>query len=312
MNGRTKWWIFNGSEMIGIFALTLLIIVSIALKPLGSSLYHHFEAVDTTGLALSSRNFKHLQDTEAVFDTQATLGFFKDTYQTFEFNPNTITEDSLELFGFSTELIERFFKFRNALGRFSSKEQVLRLYGLPAILKERLDSSLIFAPVNADVTTTTIESRSSTRSFTSKSPGTWKKSKRRVLKIELNSADTTELQAIYGIGTKLAKRIVKFREALGGFVRKEQLFDVYGVDSSALDMSYTELFVDTTLVEQIAINEITSDQLGQHPYLSYKQAEVICKYREVHGSYSNSQEILKTKVVNEKQLQQLSGYLYFE
>ena len=45
--------------------------------------------------------------------------------------------------------------------------------------------------------------------------------------VELNSADTTRLKMLRGIGSGYAKMIVAYREKLGGFYKAEQLLEVY-------------------------------------------------------------------------------------
>ncbi|MEZ4904304.1 MAG: helix-hairpin-helix domain-containing protein [Spirosomataceae bacterium] len=51
---------------------------------------------------------------------------------------------------------------------------------------------------------------------------------------DINSADTTQLIRLKGIGSKLAARIIKFRDGLGGFASSAQYTEVYGLDSLAL------------------------------------------------------------------------------
>lgn len=49
------------------------------------------------------------------------------------------------------------------------------------------------------------------------------------VRVELNSADTTELKRLRGIGSVLSARIVKYRTKLGGFSSVEELKNVYGL-----------------------------------------------------------------------------------
>jgi competence protein ComEA len=48
--------------------------------------------------------------------------------------------------------------------------------------------------------------------------------------VELNAADSAKLTTIDGIGGAFAKRIIYYRERLGGFIAKEQLKEVFGID----------------------------------------------------------------------------------
>ena len=51
---------------------------------------------------------------------------------------------------------------------------------------------------------------------------------RQPLSVELNSADSVTLQLLHGIGPAYARRIVNYRDRLGGFVSTTQLLEVYG------------------------------------------------------------------------------------
>ena len=51
------------------------------------------------------------------------------------------------------------------------------------------------------------------------------------VRVNLNSADTTELMRVRGIGPVFARRIVKYRRLIGGFKAKEDLQKVYGIDA---------------------------------------------------------------------------------
>src|SRR3569833_3197280 len=55
--------------------------------------------------------------------------------------------------------------------------------------------------------------------------------------IELNSADSAKLTELKGIGPSFARRIINYRNRLGGFINKEQLKEVYGMD----DDRYAEM-----------------------------------------------------------------------
>jgi competence protein ComEA len=53
--------------------------------------------------------------------------------------------------------------------------------------------------------------------------------------IDLNSADTADLERLPGIGPSLAERIVAFREQSGRFSRVDDLLDVAGMNERKLD-----------------------------------------------------------------------------
>ena len=213
VKSRDKWWVFNRSQTMGILALVMLIGVSIGLKSISPSLIYHFEPIDTTNLSLI---LKDLKGRDTLMHTPDVVVPSADTFETFLFDPNSISSDSLELFGFSKHLSTRFFKFRNAVDGFSSKEQVLELYGLSQSLKDRLDSCIVLVD-RQEVDNPADHSDKHQTEVTRKWEPYPKKKEWPLLNIELNTADTSDLKAIYGIGSVRARQIVKFRDALGGF-----------------------------------------------------------------------------------------------
>ena len=54
-------------------------------------------------------------------------------------------------------------------------------------------------------------------------------------KININTADLTELQEIPGVGEKKAQSIMEYREACGGFQNIEQLQEVPGIKGKTFD-----------------------------------------------------------------------------
>lgn len=70
------------------------------------------------------------------------------------------------------------------------------------------------------------------------------------LSIELNSADTTELKKLRGIGSVLSKRIVKYRKMVGGFKTTEQLKSVYGLSEETFQAILPHIWVDTTVTQK--------------------------------------------------------------
>lgn len=127
--------------------------------------------------------------------------------------------------------------------------------------------------------------------------------------VELNAADTAALISLRGIGPGFAKRIVKFRDLLGGFIRKEQLLEVYGFDQERYDLVAPQVMLDTSLVKKLNINTASADELGRHPYIGRKTASKIYWYRVNHGSYSDVSDVLKYNLAEDQLYSKLAGYL---
>ena len=128
-------------------------------------------------------------------------------------------------------------------------------------------------------------------------------------KFDLNNADTSELKKIYGIGDKLALRILKYREALGGFVDMNQLKEVYGLDSLVINrLSENSTIQNEFQPKKININAASEKQLSSHPYLN-KVAKAIVSYRFQHGNFRAVEDIRNVGPMDEKSIQRVIPYL---
>ncbi|MED9995413.1 MAG: helix-hairpin-helix domain-containing protein [Paludibacteraceae bacterium] len=141
-----------------------------------------------------------------------------------------------------------------------------------------------------------------------------KKEKSRTIVVELNSADTTQLKQLYGIGSGYANMIVNYRKKLGGFYHKEQLLEVYHFSRQTFQRIEAQLQVDTTQLVKIPLNSATIEQLKAHPYIRYFQAKSLVENRQArpHGRYNSLHDIVLDKDVTEAFLQKIAPYLSFQ
>lgn len=83
----------------------------------------------------------------------------------------------------------------------------------------------------------------------------------------LNSVDSATLESLPVLGPVLSARTLRYRDALGGFVKLSQLQEVYGIDSSGYEKVKDRFFVDDKLVVKISLNTAPWIDLKRHPYL---------------------------------------------
>src|SRR3546814_26349 len=131
----------------------------------------------------------------------------------------------------------------------------------------------------------------------------------RVLHIDLNDADSIELQYLPGIGPVFASRIVRFRDLLGGFHHVSQLMDVYGFDSLRFAELRPHVYVDTALVKKIALNTAEYQRFRDHPLINHKLANAIVQYRKQHGPYSAIRDLLRIAIMDEQIFLKIAPYL---
>ncbi|MDR2138712.1 MAG: helix-hairpin-helix domain-containing protein [Tannerella sp.] len=98
--------------------------------------------------------------------------------------------------------------------------------------------------------------------------------------LEINTADTAALKKIPGIGSTFARRIVKYRNLLGGFHAVTQLREVYGIDEDKYAALSPWFTVDASHVRKLPVNVWPMDSLRKHPYINYRQARAIERLRK--------------------------------
>ena len=127
--------------------------------------------------------------------------------------------------------------------------------------------------------------------------------------VELNGADTIELRALPAIGPYLARKIVEYREKLGGYYSVDQLLEVYRLTPGKLDTIRPFLVIDTSLVRRVDINSVTMEKLFTHPYVSRSQARGLIAYREKHGPFARLEHLKKCLLIDEITYEKLRDYV---
>lgn len=125
--------------------------------------------------------------------------------------------------------------------------------------------------------------------------------------LSVNTADTTELQQIPGIGKIYAKAIVRYRERLGGFTSSKQLLEIEGIPENVTQF----VTIDTNIVRKMNINQLTLYQLRQHPYINFYQAKAICDYRRLRGPIKSLQDLKLLKDFPPAEIERLQPYVSF-
>jgi DNA uptake protein ComE-like DNA-binding protein len=232
------------------------------------------------------------------------------------FNPNKLDAQAWVKLGLKPYLAERIIKYRTQISPFRAKNDLLKVYGFPEWLYKRLEPFILLpatAPTEVAATADkplgkAIDSRAKDELIAPKEKRPLSK---QLQKFDLNTADTAQLIALKGIGPATALRIVKFRDALGGFHSLDQLREVYAITPDALASlaTYGEILPNTH--KKIAINAADAETLKKHPYIGYKLAQVIVNYRKQHGAYKNATDLQKIHLLTPENLEKLLPYLEF-
>jgi len=127
---------------------------------------------------------------------------------------------------------------------------------------------------------------------------------------ELNSADTADLMRVRGLGPVLARRIIRYRDILGGYVHVNQLAEVYGIDSLRLIQIEPFLYADSLLVRRLRPGLDEFGSLLRHPYLSYEQVSLIFRLRR--EGLSSIDDLAGSDSFTPSEIARLTPYLLFE
>lgn len=294
---------FSKKELNGIFLLCFLILF-ITLIPYIYRLYSKEEVYDLETFKREAMEFKALATKRSEkykgFRDHTEAASLKGDY--FEFDPNGLAEKEWRRLGLSSKQVRVILNYEAKGGRFYRKTDLKKIYSIYSAQYTALEPYIRIAASNAE-----------TRS--GKPEGRERPAKNDLVPIsaliELNSADSAKLESIHGIGPVFASRIIRYRDRLGGFYKKEQLREVYGLDSLKYSRLKDQVEVNTALIQKINLNKVTFEQLKMHPYLHYKQMNAILQYRKQHNSFGSADDLKKLAIMNEEIIRKIEPYLEF-
>ena len=207
----------------------------------------------------------------------------------FTFNPNELSDAGWQKLGLSDHQIKVIKNYEEKGGRFYTKADVKKMYSITDADYQRLEPYITIPD---------------TYHHTEKAaPGEV---------IEVNSADSTKLTRIRGIGPAFAMRIIRYRERVGGFYNKEQLKEVFGIDEAKYTEIQGGITVDNQHISKINVNVASLNELRRFPYLSFKQANAILEYHNQHGDYASIDDMKNIAILDDGILRKIEPYLIFK
>lgn len=225
------------------------------------------------------------------------------------FDPNLADSAELTALGLPAYVVRNVLKYRQKGGSFSTPESFARIYGLTETQYEeltpyiRISESFARKPHRK-------KSAPATRDTLRRDTLRWPKAEKypEGTLVDANTADTTELKKIPGIGSGIARAIVGYRHRLGGFCSLAQLQEIKYITPELL--RWFKLENDS--VRRLDINRAGLDQLRAHPYLNFYQAKVIVEHRRKLGNITSLSQLSLYEEFTEKDLQRIAAYLRFD
>ncbi|MBC3538431.1 ComEA family DNA-binding protein [Rufibacter sediminis] len=252
-----------------------------------------------------------LDSQAAEVKAERTYAYRRKPIKLYRFNPNELTVAQWQELGLNKYIAQRILNYRAKAGDFKSKAQLQKIYGLPDSLFQQWYPYIALPDESPGYARTYAKYRLFSGAFPENRAKTEYPRKRWELQpFDLNTADTTELKQIRGIGSTLSARIVKFRDKMGGFHSVEQVAEVYGLAPEVVDSVRKYSFIGKAFEpRRLNLNTATFDELRQHPYIGYGLAKAIISYRTQHGPYPNVEELRKIKILDEAKFQKMQAYL---
>lgn len=282
---------FSGREINGFLILLPLMLLTISSQPI----YSWWQSQQVDDFSNDSRKLDSLVSLWNV-RVEDTTRVSRDTL--FNFDPNKTSEQDLIALGVASRLATRIASYRQKGGTFRVKGDLLKIYGFDSTLYTRL-YPFILLPDKKSPQRETQHEKQSVQS-----------QKNQFARFDINHADTIQLKSVYGIGTKLAGRIIRFRDALGGFIKMEQLNAVYGLDSATVQQLIKKSFVTADFTpRKLNLNTANEQELSAHPYIQRARAKAIVAWRFQHGNFTDARDLSKLKVITDEDIDKVLPYL---
>ncbi|NUM31419.1 MAG: helix-hairpin-helix domain-containing protein [Bacteroidetes bacterium] len=280
---------FNSSQKAGIIALLAIIAVLYFLPDYIYKTQNEKIKLDTDNVAYDNIN----TDENIKTNAKSVNGSINKRFSPFYFDPNTVVSEELKKFGVSEYVIKNFTKYRNSGAVFKTKNDFKKIYGLKPELYSKIESFIrieIYKPKINTEKKVKIEENPI---------------------VEINSADSATLIKIKGIGPYLASKIIKYRNALGGFVNLNQLYEIYSLKKEMVDVFASQIKFDLSFIKKINLNTAEYNDLKKHPYLNGREAWAIIKYRSQHGLFNQIEDLKQVAILKPETIEKIKPYIEF-
>jgi DNA uptake protein ComE-like DNA-binding protein len=217
------------------------------------------------------------------------------------FDPNTADSSTFVRLGLPPWMAGNIMKYRRKGGKFRKAEDFRKIYGLSEAQFETLRPYITLQEEKRDTVRMYVpRDTAAPRQFPIKYTA--------VVKMELNAVDTAELRKIPGVGSGIARMIVRYRQQLGGFYSIHQLDEIHLI-SANLSKWFT---LNPALIRKMPINTAGLSRLNAHPYINFYQAKAIVEYRRKHGQLKSLKQLSLYEEFSESDLQRIGYYVTFD
>lgn len=296
---------FGKRDRIGIIALISLIGVIYAFPYLFAKKNKPFPAKETSVLVkamdslAAKKRLNHYQknddenNNDYQYQPSQTRSFANG--ELFQFDPNTLPVEGWQRLGLSEKTSNTINNYRSKGGKFYKPEDIRKIWGMPEGFYERVKDYIVIASIQNKYAQNNFEKTAYT------------KPERKPFVVSINEADTSAFIELPGIGSKLAARIINFRDKLGGFYSVEQVGETYGLPDSTFQKIKASLQLSGN-VKKLNVNTATKDELKAHPYIKWNLANSIVEYRNQHGAFKSLDELKNIALIDVEKFEKIVHY----
>ncbi|NML20555.1 hypothetical protein HHL16_06700 [Pseudoflavitalea sp. G-6-1-2] len=262
----------------------------------------------------------------------------------FNFDPNTLAFSGWRQLGIPEKIVRTIFNYLSKGGRFRKPEDITKIYGMHANDAQRL---MPYIRINSSGEKqladrrSFYQQRSGNGSYPTSGSSLFSETfnretnqqgsglhyqrtdqsrfssavnyprRKQYIVTDINAADTADWARLPGIGSRLAFRIVQFREKLGGFHSIDQVAETWALPDSTFQKIKPWLRSSTIQLRKIRINEADQETLRQHPYLRWELARAIVDFRKQHGPFKSIGDLTKIILLPPLLITKIAPYIEF-
>lgn len=296
MNSLKSHFVFNRSQRSGILFLVLLMTILMHVN-----YFYDFSSPDI--IDIYSPEMKGLQK---EIDSLRLVEIETRKPKRYPFNPNYMTDFKAYTLGLSPQEFDRLKDFRTKNQWVNSVADFKRVTKVSDVVLAEISPLFKFPEwVNQP------KSRSNGFKQDGRHKGFTELPFNK--KTDLNLATLSQLEKVSGIGKALSKRIIDYREKLGGFSADIQLYGVWGLHQDVVKRTLHVFTVKTPkTVRPINLHKASASDIATIPGVSFDLAKEIWEFVVLRGRIESVSELEKIEGLSEAKLKLIQLYLSIE
>ena len=284
-------FVFNRSQRNGILLLVFFTSGYLVLN------YY----VDFSKESLLDINSKEVIAIQKELDSLRTIEIESKKPKVFPFNPNFLSDFKGYVLGMSTEEIDRLLAFRKENKWINSVKDFKKVTKVSDSLLNKISPYFKFPDW--------ISNSKPKKNYLKKGF----KEKTFQQKVDLNITTQEQLEKVNGIGKVKSKKIIDYRNKLGGFSDDIQIYQLYGLDYQVINKVLNEFTVKTPKeIVKMNFNSISASDIATIPGISFDLAKRIWEYRILNEQIESFSQLQNIEGLTKRKLQGIQLYLKIE